>query len=872
MSSVLIEAYRQAENYFFSGISTETLSIDKNAIAYMTEVPVADLNLVYVKQVPESFIDTLNKSKMFFASKNLSFVVIMPDELCSSQIDNILIDNGYCKSGSSVAMVCDVNNIKDITGSFNLDPEISIKSHDVKLNDWMLPLVGAFDSTKEISSIYASRHEVALTKNVNLLHYSLYKNNKPIASITLSIHDNIARIDDVGTLPEYQKQGYATLLIKFVLIQAIKMNAKYCFLESSASGLGVYEKLGFKKLFENNIYTYGLEQFRKTELVPYNSKWPTYFINESARIKSFLSDNTLLYHIGSTSVPNMLAKPVVDIMVLVDNISKLDACRSSFEKVGYNWMGEYGIPGRRYLWKIENGEVDFHLQCFQFDHLAAKNCIIFRNYLRANKNEAQDYAKIKQKAAKAFPNDTHAYWHNKKEFVESILNNALQWHENNRIKNTIATENLEIREINASDLVALYALLSNKDVMRYSVHGPYSEKQTEDWISFITEHYKKYPLGMWAITEKDNDVLIGICGLMPLSDDDSKYEIGYRILPDFQGKGYATEAAIAVRDYAVSVGITQFIAYIEKENKPSIRISEKIGMHFSRNDEYKGIPVLVYEYNQQIQKSINLLTDIFDKDLLGVYLYGSYVVGGLQRYSDIDLFVLLDRASTSEEKSKLAKGLLEISGIYMQDDKPPIEMTLVEKSAVNPWQYPPNFDFQYGEWLREDFKKGNIEPWQSKKMPDLALLITQVLLASITLVGDAPEKLLCKVPYHDFISAITDELPNLVSELDSDTRNVLLTLARIWNTVSTNSISSKPVAASLVINNLPEEYKPVLARAKSICQGDTEEYWDDLIELLKPCADFMLAKIKIKTDEIKSLGAANKEIKINTKEFIEVKE
>jgi len=68
-------------------------------------------------------------------------------------------------------------------------------------------------------------------------------------------------------------------------------------------------------------------------------------------------------------------------------------------------------------------------------------------------------------------------------------------------------------------------------------------------------------------------------------------------------------------------------------------------------------------------------------------------------------------------------------------------------------------------------------------MPDLALLITQVLLASLTLVGDGPEKLLCKVPYHDFISAITDELPNLVPDLDSDTRNVLLTLARIWSTV-----------------------------------------------------------------------------------------
>ncbi len=161
----------------------------------------------------------------------------------------------------------------------------------------------------------------------------------------------------------------------------------------------------------------------------------------------------------------------------------------------------------------------------------------------------------------------------------------------------IDTYRLKIREIGANDLNALYELLSNNDVMCYSVHGPYSKKQTEDWIRFITEHYKKYPLGMWAVTEKNNDLLIGICGLMPLSEDDSKYEIEYRILPNFQGKGLATEAAIAVRDYAVRVGITNFIAYIEEENKPSVKISEKIGMRFLKKGTYKNIPVLIYEYN-----------------------------------------------------------------------------------------------------------------------------------------------------------------------------------------------------------------------------------------------------------------------------------
>ena len=100
---------------------------------------------------------------------------------------------------------------------------------------------------------------------------------------------------------------------------------------------------------------------------------------------------------------------------------------------------------------------------------------------------------------------------------------------------------------------------------------------------------------MLVVIEKDNDVLIGICGLMPLSDDDSKYEIGYRILPDFQGKGYATEATITVKDYAITVEVNQFIAYIEKEKKPSVKISEKIGMNFLKNGTYKIIPVIIYE-------------------------------------------------------------------------------------------------------------------------------------------------------------------------------------------------------------------------------------------------------------------------------------
>jgi predicted nucleotidyltransferase len=219
----------------------------------------------------------------------------------------------------------------------------------------------------------------------------------------------------------------------------------------------------------------------------------------------------------------------------------------------------------------------------------------------------------------------------------------------------------------------------------------------------------------------------------------------------------------------------------------------------------------------QLDECLNLLTKILGSDLLGVYLYGSSLVGGLQKYSDVDLFVVTNRATTLDEKRELVTHLLQISGVYMKDNKPPIEMTIVDKSAINPW---PNHE-----------------------MPDLAIIITQVLLKNHTLFGLSSEELLAPVPYSDFIKAMLDDQARLLSDLGSDTRNVLLTLARIWSTLATSEIRSKPDAADWITNCLPKIYQPVMNRAKSISIGLEDEYWGDINALAKSCADFMLNQI-----------------------------
>ena len=251
--SQLIDLYRQAEDYFFRGISSKCMDLGDGANAYMTGG--TELNFIYITRNTNALDKILTEGQQFFEQYNLSFDVIIPQELCTLQMADVLNTMGYTQKSKSVSMVVDLDGLAtDQTASF--DSETTIKSNDNQLNDWMIPLIGAFESTFEICSIYATTHENALKRNINLRHFSLYKQDKPISSITLSMHDNtIARIDDVGTLPKLQGKGYASALMRYVLSEAKKLGAHHCFLESSDSGLGVYQKLGFEPLFKNNIYS-----------------------------------------------------------------------------------------------------------------------------------------------------------------------------------------------------------------------------------------------------------------------------------------------------------------------------------------------------------------------------------------------------------------------------------------------------------------------------------------------------------------------------------------------------------------------------------------------------------------------------------------
>jgi len=259
------------------------------------------------------------------------------------------------------------------------------------------------------------------------------------------------------------------------------------------------------------------------------------------------------------------------------------------------------------------------------------------------------------------------------------------------------------------------------------------------------------------------------------------------------------------------------------------------------------------ETELQIAEILALVAEVLGPDIVGAYLHGSSVLGGLRPYSDLDILVVARRPTTHDEKRRLVERLLTVSSVARfriaaraipPDLGRPIELTIVVQSEMRPWRYPPRFDFQYGDWLRREFESGDVEPWPTTTTPDLASLITMVRLANWPLLGPAPAEVLDPVPRGDYIRAIVGDIGQLLDHLDGDTTNVLLTLARIWSTLATDSIRSKDAAATWVLAHLPREHQRVLAHARAIYLGEDDERWDDLTPHIRLCADYLAGTIK----------------------------
>ena len=159
---------------------------------------------------------------------------------------------------------------------------------------------------------------------------------------------------------------------------------------------------------------------KNIEVVPYSLQWPEMFASEAERIKQALGNNCItIHHIGSTSVPGLSAKPIIDMLPVVRDIQEVDNVAKAMESLGYEAKGEYGIAFRRFFQKDKNNNAH-NVHVYQEGDPEISRYLKFRDWMRSHPDDAENYAKLKEELAAKFPQDILHYCNGKDAFVASI--------------------------------------------------------------------------------------------------------------------------------------------------------------------------------------------------------------------------------------------------------------------------------------------------------------------------------------------------------------------------------------------------------------------------------------------------------------------
>lgn len=173
---------------------------------------------------------------------------------------------------------------------------------------------------------------------------------------------------------------------------------------------------------------------RLIEVEPHDPAWHSAFALEADALRRLFGDSLIaVHHVGSTSVPGLPAKPVIDFLVVLRETETIDRFSGAMEALGYRVRGECleaevpGTAGRFYFSKPAAGTRTHHVHVCAAGHPEVADMLAFPDYLRAHPARAAEYGTLKQSLAPTYRHDNIGYMRAKDTFIKSVLNEARRW-------------------------------------------------------------------------------------------------------------------------------------------------------------------------------------------------------------------------------------------------------------------------------------------------------------------------------------------------------------------------------------------------------------------------------------------------------------
>ena len=172
---------------------------------------------------------------------------------------------------------------------------------------------------------------------------------------------------------------------------------------------------------------------RKVEVITHDPNWSKLFREEAEKIAAILvQEPVAVHHIGSTAIPKTSAKAIIDILVEVHDIERIDEFNEEMIELGYQPKGDSGIPGRRFFVKGNDSTRTCHVHVFQTGNLEVEHHLNFRDYMIAHPQEARAYSRLKEELARKYPEDIESYMKGKDGFIIEMDRRAKPWKESSR--------------------------------------------------------------------------------------------------------------------------------------------------------------------------------------------------------------------------------------------------------------------------------------------------------------------------------------------------------------------------------------------------------------------------------------------------------